>query len=73
MLLHIGFFASRLTSGRLVKGTKVGKTLFTPPGFQGQFPELVAIPVRFMWPGVLVQNSDSLEQQHKPLAMNGLP
>jgi hypothetical protein len=26
-----------------------------------------------MWPGVLVQNSDSLEQQHKPLAMNGLP
>jgi len=72
MLLRTGFFANRLTNRRLVTGTNVGKTPFTLPGFHGECPQLVTVPVGIMWFGVLVQNSDSLEQQHKPLAMKGI-
>jgi len=73
MLLNIGFFADRLRSKRILTGVKAGKTPFNLPGFQGECPQLVTIPVSFIWPGALVQNNGFLAQQHKPLAMNGLP
>jgi len=39
---------------------------FHPSGIPGRVLQLVIIPVRIMWLGVLVLNNESLAQQHKP-------